>query len=98
MGGDLEQAPRRGVVRAQARDCAWCCSLGGGGCGAVGNVIWGTLIKTRVPDELLGRVASLDWLISIGLVPATDQGSTVCILLTSSVSRIGQGREVRPTE
>jgi MFS family permease len=44
-------------------------SLFGGACGAVANVIWGTLMKTRVPNHLLGRVASLDWLVSIGLVP-----------------------------
>jgi DHA3 family tetracycline resistance protein-like MFS transporter len=42
-----------------------------GACGAVGNVIWGTLMKTRVPNEMLGRVASLDWLVSIGLTPVS---------------------------
>jgi hypothetical protein len=42
-----------------------------GACGAIGNVIWGTLMKTRVPNELLGRVASLDWLVSIGLTPVS---------------------------
>jgi hypothetical protein len=26
-------------------------------------------MKTRVPNHLLGRVASLDWLVSIALVP-----------------------------
>lgn len=44
-------------------------SLVGGATGAVANVVWGTLMKTRVPNRLLGRVASLDWLVSIGLVP-----------------------------
>jgi MFS family permease len=44
-------------------------SLAGGAFGASANVIWGTLMKTRVPNHLLGRVASLDWLISIALVP-----------------------------
>ncbi len=44
-------------------------SLAGGASGAVANVVWGTLMKTRVPNHLLGRVASLDWLVSIGLVP-----------------------------
>jgi MFS family permease len=43
----------------------------GGACGAVGNVVWGTLLKTRVPNRLLGRVASLDLLVSIGLVPVS---------------------------
>jgi MFS family permease len=35
----------------------------------VGMLIWGTLLGTRVPRELLGRVSSLDWMLSIGLVP-----------------------------
>jgi len=48
-----------------------CIALLSGACGAVGNVIWGTLMKTRVPNELLGRVASLDWLVSIGLTPVS---------------------------
>lgn len=46
-------------------------SLFSGALGAVGNVVWGTLMKTRVPNHLLGRVSSLDWLVSIGLVPVS---------------------------
>jgi hypothetical protein len=46
-------------------------SLAGGAFSAVANVIWGTLMKTRVPNRLLGRVSSLDWLVSIGLVPVS---------------------------
>lgn len=34
-----------------------------------GMVIWTTLMQTRVPRELRGRVASLDWFVSIGLAP-----------------------------
>ncbi|MDX6666446.1 MAG: hypothetical protein QOG68_2652 [Solirubrobacteraceae bacterium] len=34
-----------------------------------GLVIWTTLMQTRVPRELLGRVTSLDWFVSIGLAP-----------------------------
>jgi MFS family permease len=44
-------------------------SLLGGATGAAANIVWGTVMKTRVPNRLLGRVASLDWLVSIGLVP-----------------------------
>lgn len=44
-------------------------SLAGGAAGAAANVVWGTLMKTRVPNHLLGRVASLDWLVSISLMP-----------------------------
>jgi len=34
-----------------------------------GMVVWGTLMSTRVPPELRGRVHSLDWFVSIGLTP-----------------------------
>ncbi len=44
-------------------------SLLSGAMGAIGNVIWGTLMKTLVPNEMLGRVSSFDWLVSIGLIP-----------------------------
>ncbi len=37
----------------------------------VGQIIWVTLLQTLVPRELLGRVSSLDWLVSIGLVPVS---------------------------
>lgn len=32
-------------------------------------VIWVTLVQRLVPSELLGRVSSLDWMISIAGVP-----------------------------
>jgi hypothetical protein len=32
-------------------------------------VVWGTLMSSRVPPELRGRVHSLDWFVSIGLTP-----------------------------
>jgi MFS family permease len=34
-------------------------------------VIWNTLINTLVPPELLGRVSSFDWFVSIGLTPVS---------------------------
>jgi DHA3 family tetracycline resistance protein-like MFS transporter len=36
-----------------------------------GIVIWGTLVQTRVPGALLGRVTSLDWFVSTSLVPVS---------------------------
>jgi len=36
---------------------------------AAGLIVWGTLIQTLVPVRLLGRVTSLDWLVSTSLVP-----------------------------
>jgi MFS family permease len=34
-----------------------------------GTIVWATLKQRNVPTALLGRVSSLDWLISIGLLP-----------------------------
>jgi len=46
---------------------------------SAGMVIWSTMMQTRVPRELRGRVTSLDWFVSIGLVP-------VSLALTGPVS------------
>ena len=35
----------------------------------VGTIVWATVKQRHVPSELLGRVSSFDWLISIGLLP-----------------------------
>jgi hypothetical protein len=32
-------------------------------------VVWNTLVQTLVPPTMIGRVSSLDWFVSIGLVP-----------------------------
>lgn len=34
-------------------------------------VIWGTLLQRRVPPELLGRVSSLDFFVSVSLMPVS---------------------------
>lgn len=34
-------------------------------------VIWGTLLQRRVPAELLGRIASLDFFVSVSLMPVS---------------------------
>ena len=38
---------------------------------AIGMVIWGTLLQTRVPDALRGRVSSLDFFVSLSLLPVS---------------------------
>lgn len=40
-----------------------------GATGSVGMVIWGTLLQRRVPSHLLGRVSSLDFFVSLALMP-----------------------------
>jgi MFS family permease len=41
------------------------------GANAIGMIVWNTLMHTLVPGELLGRVSSLDWFVSIGLIPVS---------------------------
>ncbi|HWX45417.1 MAG TPA: MFS transporter [Solirubrobacteraceae bacterium] len=36
-----------------------------------GMIVWATLKQRHVPGALLGRVSSLDWLVSIGLLPVS---------------------------
>jgi MFS family permease len=36
---------------------------------AAGTIVWATIKQRHVPASMLGRVSSLDWLISIGLLP-----------------------------
>jgi DHA3 family tetracycline resistance protein-like MFS transporter len=38
---------------------------------AAGTILWATIKQRHVPGGLLGRVSSLDWLISIGLLPVS---------------------------
>jgi MFS family permease len=42
-----------------------------GATGSVGMVIWGTLLQRRVPGHLLGRVSSLDFFVSLALMPVS---------------------------
>lgn len=39
------------------------------GCWSASLVVWTTLMHRLVPSHLLGRVTSLDWMVSIGLTP-----------------------------
>lgn len=42
-----------------------------GATGGMGMVIWGTLLQRRVPPHLLGRVSSLDFFVSLALMPVS---------------------------
>ena len=39
--------------------------------GGLGQVIWGTLLQRRVPPHMLGRVSSLDFFVSLALMPVS---------------------------
>jgi MFS family permease len=49
---------------------ALCLAFVGAGDGA-GMVLWGTLLQRRVPRRMLGRVSSLDFFVSIALMPVS---------------------------
>ena len=36
-----------------------------------GLIVWATLMHKLVPSELLGRVSSFDWLVSVSLIPVS---------------------------
>jgi DHA3 family tetracycline resistance protein-like MFS transporter len=55
LAADVWQAMLAGLFRGVGMTC--------------GMIIWMTLMQTRVPRHLLGRVTSVDWFMSIGLVP-----------------------------
>jgi MFS family permease len=46
-------------------------ALFAGGLGNAGQIVWMTLMQTRVPSTLLGRVSSLDWFVGTGLIPVS---------------------------
>jgi MFS family permease len=46
-----------------------------------GVIIWGTTMHRLVPGDILGRVSSLDWLVSTGLIP-------VSLLLAAPLARL----------
>ena len=45
------------------------CVLVAYGLSMYGNVLWSPLMQELVPPELLGRVSSVDWLVSLSLTP-----------------------------
>lgn len=50
----------------------WLMAVSGFACGfgfSYGNVIWGTLLQRRVPRHMLGRISSLDFFVSLALMP-----------------------------
>ncbi len=52
----------------------WIMIVAGALCGGLSQasmVIWGTLLQRRVPTELLGRVSSLDFFVSLVLMPVS---------------------------
>lgn len=61
------------VVLGFARDL-WVMAAGAAIVGATGSaamVVWGTLLQRRIPDRLRGRISSLDFFVSLLLMPVS---------------------------
>src|SRR5215211_3858766 len=41
------------------------------GCLATGGIVWTTVLQQSVPGRMIGRVSSLDWVLSLGLAPVS---------------------------
>jgi len=39
------------------------------GCLTTGGIVWTTVLQRAVPGHMIGRVSSLDWVLSLGLTP-----------------------------
>src|SRR5204862_6840516 len=39
------------------------------GCLTTGGIVWTTVLQRSVPGRMIGRVSSLDWVLSLGLAP-----------------------------
>src|SRR4029077_1602086 len=57
-----------------------------------GTIVWATLKQRHVPASMLGRVSSLDWLISIGLLPLSFAlTAPVTALVGARLTLVGAG-------
>jgi MFS family permease len=57
-----------------------------------GTIVWATVKQRHVPSAMLGRVSSLDWLISIGLLPVSFAlTAPVAALFGARTTLIGAG-------
>jgi MFS family permease len=55
-----------------------------------GTIVWATIKQRHVPSSMLGRVSSLDWLISIGLLPLSFAVTApICELVGVRATLIG---------
>jgi MFS family permease len=64
-----------------------------GGIGmAIGNALWGTLMHQNVPRHILGRVTSIDWMVSLSLWPLGAAGAgLVANVVGARATLVGAG-------
>lgn len=57
-----------------------------------GNIIWDPLLQHETPDDILGRVSSIDWLFSLALIPlGTITGGTVATAIGVRLTLVSSG-------
>lgn len=71
---------------------AMAASFVGGLTFTAGIIVWSTLMQRNVPTELLGRVSSLDWLVSVSLIPVSFAiTGPIAALIGPQATLIGAG-------
>jgi MFS family permease len=69
-----------------------CFGFAGGIGMALGNAIWGTLMHKHVPRHILGRVTSIDWMMSLSLWPVGAAASgAIANLVGARATLVGAG-------
>jgi len=69
-----------------------CFGLVGGIGMAIGNALWGTLMHQNVPRHILGRVTSIDWMVSLSLWPFAAAGAgLVANMIGARATLVGAG-------
>jgi predicted MFS family arabinose efflux permease len=57
-----------------------------------GNIVWTPLLQRETPDDMLGRVSSIDWLFSMALIPVgTITGGVVVSAIGVRLTLISSG-------
>lgn len=72
-----------GAAQSESLPVAAGCIAVAGACTAGFAALWETLLQQRVPSHLLGRVASLDHLASVGLLPVGWAAVGLLVVVTS---------------
>jgi len=62
------------------------------GCLATGGIVWTTVLQQSVPGRMIGRVSSLDWVLSLGLAPVSYAlTGPIANLLGARMTLLGAG-------
>src|SRR5262249_48033828 len=74
VGGGAWAATALGVVGYSLANAIWqvlLVSFVSVGCMTMGGIVWTTVLQRSVPGPMIGRVSSLDWVLSLALAPVS---------------------------